>query len=203
MKTNISISACALTLLLSMAARAEVSTVQKPFMDDATVLAVFDAANTADISTARIGIRKARDAAVRELAVMVARDHEDVQRAGRELARKLGILPTPPDRDQTWRGLADAVEQLQQLTGSDFDRAYLSYEVGFHRAVITTVRERLLPSVKSAEVHDFIASLVPAFEHHLSQTEAVARKLGIDIVAAANSESAAPNGCMLRREAMR
>ena len=33
---------------------------------------------------------------VREFGAMLARDHQTVRQAGRDLARKLGVTPTPP-----------------------------------------------------------------------------------------------------------
>src|SRR5262245_14555813 len=68
-------------------------------LDDATILAVFDQANTADIITGRLGAKYGASEEVRALGRMVVTDHEAVQQLGRDLAKKLGVIPTPPDND--------------------------------------------------------------------------------------------------------
>src|SRR5215813_13090480 len=68
-------------------------------LDDATIFAIFDEANSTDIAIARLGVKKAQSADVRELARSVADDHEQVQEMTRTLAKKLNIVPRPPDND--------------------------------------------------------------------------------------------------------
>lgn len=64
-------------------------------LDDATIFATFDEANTTDVWAGRIAIKKAQSAEVRALGKMVASDHEAVQQSWRDFAKKLGIMPTP------------------------------------------------------------------------------------------------------------
>lgn len=70
-------------------------------LDDATILAIFDEANMADISTGRLGLKKARSEEVKTLARMVVTDHEHVQHLGREVAHEIGVVPLPPDNDKS------------------------------------------------------------------------------------------------------
>ena len=58
-------------------------------------------ANTADIWTARLALSKSRSDDVRRLASMVIDDHEAVQHAARELAKRAGLRATPPADDQS------------------------------------------------------------------------------------------------------
>src|SRR5215475_16047162 len=59
-------------------------------LDDPTIVAIFDAANTSDIETGELGAKKGTTAAVREFGAMLARDHKAVRQLGRDLAKKLG-----------------------------------------------------------------------------------------------------------------
>ena len=68
-------------------------------LDDATILAIFDQANTADIVTGRLGAKYGASEDVRALGRMVATDHVAVQQMGRDLAKKLALFPSPPDDD--------------------------------------------------------------------------------------------------------
>src|SRR6185369_5419209 len=74
-------------------------TVAAGTLDDATILAVFDQANAVDIFTGRLGAKQGSSEEVRALGRMVATDHVAVQQMGRDLARKLQVMPTPPDND--------------------------------------------------------------------------------------------------------
>lgn len=148
-------------------------------LNDATIYAIFDQANTADISTARLGVKKAHHPKVRALAEMVRDDHLAVQQMGRELAAELGVAAMPPDDDDSFARLAEAYSDLQRLSGEDFDRAYLSYEIDFHASVINAINETLLPAINNPELKALVIKVLPGFEHHLAETRRIADELGI------------------------
>src|SRR5689334_5086422 len=148
-------------------------------LDDATILAIFDQANTADIVTGRLGAKYGASEDVRALGRMVATDHVAVQQMGRDLAKKLALFPTPPDDDTSVAESAKAVALLRSKTGPAFDEAYLRYEVAFHQSVIDAVKGTLLPAAHDAELRKLIQTVLPGLEHHLAATTAVARKLGV------------------------
>ena len=72
------------------------SSVPMPDLDDATIVAIFDAANTADIETGRLAVERGHSPEVRDFGAMLIRDHEAVRQMGRDLAERLGVTPTPP-----------------------------------------------------------------------------------------------------------
>ena len=148
-------------------------------LDDATIVAIFDQANMADIATARLGAKKGHSKEVRELAKMVATDHMGVQRMGRDLASKLGVLGPRPAGDGSWMAQAEARAMLDRLEGPAFDAAYLKYEVGYHTAVIDAINTTLLPSIENAELKALVLKVLPGFEHHLAITKKTADKLGV------------------------
>ena len=148
-------------------------------LDDATILAIFDQANAADIVTGRLGAKYGASEEVRALGRMVASDHTAVQQMGRDLALKLKIVPTPPDNDTSAADLARAVALPQSKTGAEFDKAYLHYEVAFHQSVVDAIKGTLLPAIKNDELKNLMKSVLPGFEQHLAATRAVARKMGV------------------------
>lgn len=150
-----------------------------PKLDDATIFAILDQANTTDIWVARLAVRKGHSSAVRALGRMVAEDHEGAQQAWRALAKKLGVVPTPPVDDASAAQLAQAISRLQSRTGPDFDRAYLEHEIAFHSGALDTIRGTLLPAVANAEFREQVRAALPAFEGHLAHTRETAKKLGL------------------------
>lgn len=169
-----------LVLMISLLAGFQSAAAAHDSLDDATILAIFDQANTLDIWTARIGVANGHSAKVRALGKMVATDHETVQQMGRDLAKKLGIIPTPPAQDDSAARHAKAIALLQSKSGKEFDQAYLQHEMAFHDAVIKALRHQLLPSAKNAELRALLEKVLPGFEHHLAATLATAKELGIE-----------------------
>lgn len=175
MRNRLFVTACTITVLLFSPRGAGAA----GGLDDATILAIYDQANTADIVTGRFGAKYGASEEVRALGRMVATDHVAVQQMGRDLAKKLELMPTPPDNDTSVADCARAVALLQSKTGVDFDKAYLHYEVTFHQSVVDAVKKTLLPAIKNDELRNLINAVLPGFEHHLAATKAVAMKMGV------------------------
>ena len=149
-----------------------------PALNDPTIVAIFDAANTADIETGQLAAERGDSREVREFGAMLARDHENVRKQGRDLATKLGVTPTPPADDPAAADHAAAMARLRGLSGAEFDHAFLQHEVAFHKAVIDAVTSTLLPAIQNAEVKALVVKVAPAFEAHMRAAEALDRKLG-------------------------
>jgi putative membrane protein len=136
-------------------------------LDDPTIVAIFDAANTADIETGALATKRGHTKAVRDFGTMLAHDHAQVRQLGRDLAAKLSVTPTPPADDASGPAHAAAMKHLGTLKGAEFDHAFLQHEVAFHKAVIDAVTTTLLPAIHNAEVKALVVKVVPAFQAHM------------------------------------
>ena len=155
---------------------AAASTNAAPALDDATIVAIFDAANTFDIETGSLAVKRAENAEVRDYGKMLSQVHTEVRKKGRELAAKLGVTPTTPKPFQMAVDHAATMQKLRGLKGAAFDRAFLQHEQAYHAAVLDAVKTTLLPAIKNQELKDFVASLGPAFEAHRLAAENLERK---------------------------
>jgi putative membrane protein len=135
-------------------------------LDDPTIIAIFDAANTWDMETGAIAEKKGTTKEVREFGAMLVRDHRTVRQQGRDLAGKLGVHPTPPKDFAMAKDHDAAVRTLQGANGKAFDRAFLEHEVAFHKAVIEAVNTTLLPALQNAEARALVIKVAPAFKAH-------------------------------------
>jgi putative membrane protein len=140
-------------------------------LDDPTIVAIFDAANTYDIETGTLAARKGNSSAVREFGEMIARDHRNVREQGRELAKSLHVTPTPPANFALATAHAEAMKSLRGASGKAFDRAFLQHEVDFHNAVIDAVTKTLLPAIQNAQVKDLVTKVAPAFVAHRDRAQ--------------------------------
>jgi putative membrane protein len=140
-------------------------------LDDPTIVAIFDNANTADIETGNLAAKRGSTNEVRQFGAMLARDHAMVRQQGRDLAQKLGVTPTPPKSNQSARDQAAVMGRLTGLKGAEFDRAFLQREVQFHKDVIAAIESTLLPAIKNQELKALVVKVTPAFQAHLTMAE--------------------------------
>ncbi|GEM_PF-291625 len=155
-------------LALSHSAPAQMQSAQTGALDDPTIVAIFDAANTWDMETGGLAATKGSTKAVRDYGAMIRRDHEAVRQQGRDLAAKLGVTPTPPGPDfALYQDHVAAMKTLASATGPAFDRAFLQHEVSYHKAVIDAINGTLLPALKSADVKALVVKVAPAFQAHM------------------------------------
>ena len=147
-------------------------------LDDATIAAIFDAANTYDIETSGLGAVKASDPAVRQMAANFVRDHKQVRQMGRDLLAKLHVTPTRPAGDKSAAATAAEMKKLRGLSGKAFDKAYLDYEIAFHQSVIDAVTTTLLPAIQNPELKALVEKVAPAFQGHLAGAKHLREKMG-------------------------
>jgi putative membrane protein len=173
----LTLPAAFLLLAASPGSRAELPAAQLA-LDDPTIVAIFDAANSADIETGSLAVKRAQSKAVRDYGAMMAHDHEAVRQLGRDLAKKLGVTPTPPADDASAKAHAQAMATLRAKRGADFDRAFLRHEVAFHQAVIDAIQTTLLPAIQNEALKALVLKVAPAFQAHMLAAQQLEKELG-------------------------
>ena len=164
--------------VLTLAPAAANARVTRAAVDDPTICAIFDAANTWDIETSDLAMKKGSTKEVRDLAAMFSRDHKAVRQQGRDLVKKLHVTPTPPKDFALATDHADAMKTLQSTSGKAFDRAYLTHEVAYHKAVIDAINGTLLPATQNAELKDLEVKVGPAFQAHMLAAQRLLDAMG-------------------------
>jgi putative membrane protein len=169
------------SLILALAALVAASTSpalsQSPALDDPTIVAIFDAANTFDVETGELALKKSRNHAVRHLAQQFINDHKAVRQQGRDLSKKLLVTPTPPKPFDMAASHAKVMQDLQGKSGAEFDKAYVAHEIRFHQAVLDAVQGTLLPAIKNQELKAFVEKVGPAFGGHLEAAKQLEKGL--------------------------
>ncbi len=182
--TTFALLAFSAALLLGAAPAAEPPPAADPLLDDATIVAIFDAANTADIETGSLAAERGHSKQVCEYGAMLAKDHKAVRQLGRDLAKKLGVNPTPPADDASAKAHAAAMASLRAKRGDEFDRAFLRHEITFHQAVIDAIQTTLLPAITNEELKALVLKVAPAFEAHRLAAERLEARLAKNVSAA-------------------
>ena len=167
-------------LFLPVAAAALLAAVPtRAALDDPTIVAIFDAANTYDIEAGQLALQRSHTTAVRELAGQFIHDHTAVRQQGRDLAKKLGVKPTPPKQNPLAPQHEQAMQALRGQSGAAFDQGYAAEEVRFHQQVLEAVTTTLLPAVKNEELRAFVQQVAPAFQGHLEAAKRLQKELSV------------------------
>jgi putative membrane protein len=145
-------------------------------LDDPTIVAIFDAANSWDMESGALAAKRGHTREVRDFGAMLVTAHRGVRQQGRDLARKLHVTPTPPKNFGMAKDHAAAMRKLRALHGAAFDRAFLAHEVAYHKAVLDAVTTTLLPALQNADVKSLVTSVAPAFQAHMAQAQSMLDK---------------------------
>ena len=163
----------AMVLAIAGAVSSSNASAQSRRLDDPTIVAIFDAANTYDMETGQLAVSHSRSSDIRDFGRMLVRDHRAVRSQGRDLAKSLNVRPTPPANFALAREHAAAMRKLRALRGRAFDRAFLQHEVDFHNAVIDAVTKTLLPAIQNAQLKDLVTKVAPAFVAHRDKAQSL------------------------------
>jgi len=143
-------------------------------LEDAEIVAITDAANSAEIEQGRLARDKAKDPRVRDFAAMMVDHHGRAQQD----QQKLSVESAANAESRRMQGDAEeALQALKQKRGKEFDRAYLQLQIDEHRNVLEALEDQLLPSAKDPKVKAYLENIKPKVESHLAQAERLQAEL--------------------------
>jgi len=173
------IKSCKIWAVLACAAIISTpSLAQKQDLSDPEVASVAVVANQIDIAYAAIAKGKSKNADVLKFAETMTNDHNAVIAQASALVKKLNV--TPKDNALSQKLMAGAETTKKMLNGKsakEFDKAYIDNEVSYHKAVISTVQDVLIPDTDNAELKQLLTNVVPALKTHLAHAEMVQKMM--------------------------
>jgi putative membrane protein len=145
------------------------STFAKAADIDQTTLSKIHQINNMEIKMAKIAQKSASAPEVKSYADRIIRDHTDADQMVKEVAKKDHIAlvsepVSPADKKD--------MNNLESLTGSDFDIAYQKVMTDGHQKAIKMLTD-VQPQLKREDVRALVVKLLPNFAHH----EALAQQL--------------------------
>jgi putative membrane protein len=130
-------------------------------------------ANLAELDASRLALRKAILAEVKTFAQHMIDDHTKVGADLNDLANKKGItLPAETDADHKMEAA-----RLADLSGVEFDRAYIAAMVSDHAKAVSLFEEEPMKG-RDADVRAFAVKTLPTLGHHLQMARDLRVKLG-------------------------
>lgn len=163
------------SFLLSTSATAQKKSTK---LNDAEIASVAVTANQIDIDAAKLAQSKSKNAEVLNFAKTMITDHQSVINQAVALVKKLNV--TPQDNALSRQLKANArktAAMLKAKSGAAFDKAYVKNEVAYHKAVIATVENTLIPQAQNAELKNLLQTVLPVLKTHLEHAEMVEKNL--------------------------
>lgn len=135
-------------------------------------------AGNLDIAAGKQALAMSHNAAVRDFAQEMVRDHTAVNDKALTLVKKLHVTPEANPTSAALTKAADAERaKLSKLKGAAFDREYVRNEVAFHKTVNDALATTLIPSAHNAELKSLLETGLKLFKEHQAHAEQLAAKL--------------------------
>jgi putative membrane protein len=135
---------------------------------DRTFLADAMEGNHAEVALAEMAQKKAASQAVRELASMIQRDHQQANDKLTSIAGKIGAAENPTALKPEHKQLQD---RLSRLEGAAFDSAYAAEMVKEHQKDIAKY-EKASGQLQQAELKAYATQTLPHLKQHLEKSRA-------------------------------
>src|SRR3954468_19521463 len=141
-------------------------------------------ANLMEVTLGRVAQSRASDTRVRDFGGRMVTDHSNLQQQLTTFTSKYGIGFTPGLTTQQQQD----INRLQGLSGSEFDRAYITMMVQNHQNDVTKF-ENQARDADSPRVRELAMQSLPVLQQHLSLARRVAQLINVPVAAAPTNPS--------------
>lgn len=142
-------------------------------MSNSEILGVLDTINRSEIDAGLLAEAKATAPEVRSFASRMVSEHERMMEDFNELARGMDVRPQKPVLAFTLNNThRDAMEELRGKSGSDFDKAYIEYQVKMHEQAINLVKNAA-NQVENFNLKQHLREARPDLQNHLALAESI------------------------------
>lgn len=148
-------------------------------LSDANIVFILDQANASDSARGALAATKGTSADVKNFGRMMAGEHHALRQQGQALATKLSVTPAAPGDDTSESDARAEMDKLMaEAKGAGFDRAYMDYEVTYHKAVLE-IAGKALAATQNQELKDLITKAAPIIQKHLDRAVAIQSKMAM------------------------
>lgn len=142
-------------------------------MSNSEILGVLDTINRSEIDAGRLAEEKATAPEVRSFASRMVSEHERMMEDMNQLAQRMDVRPQKPalafalnDTHQ------DTMEELRGKSGSDFDKAYMEYQVEMHEQAVDLVKNAA-NEVANFSLKKHLRETRPELYSHLDSAQSI------------------------------
>lgn len=122
----------------------------------------------AEVALGQLALQKASSDRVKQYGARMIQDHQKVIEDVQKLIKKEGELSMPHQQIQ---------RKLSQLSGKDFDKAFMSFMVQDHEKDLGELKQRA-PTLTDPRVEHWTADALRIVKDHLEEAQAIATEIG-------------------------
>lgn len=146
-------------------------------LSDSNVLAMLNTINLSEVDSASLAKQKASYEDTKMFASRMLDEHTTMLQETQQLAQRTDIVPKPPALASTAVKAHQAtMEKLRTLSGRDFDRAYLKYQIKMHEQAIDLLGDSNR-SVDNTQLQEYLKQTRANLDEHLFEARAMERQL--------------------------
>jgi predicted outer membrane protein len=143
-----------------------------PKADTQTFLTIAAEEQQVAITLGQLAAQRAKNDRVKEFGSKMVEDHRKVRREAEEWASKhqvpVGMKLTPEDKQK--------VDELSQLSGHEFDRAYMNLALQNHETTLEQFQQHL-ETMRYPDLRVWFTSILPMLKAHRDQARLVKNSL--------------------------
>lgn len=124
----------------------------------------------AEVALGQLALQKASGDQVKQYGARMIQDHQQMIERVEKLIRKEGELSMPHQQIQ---------RKLAELSGKDFDKAYMAFMVRDHMKNLSELEQRA-PTLTDARVEHWTADTLRILKDHLAHAKVIAATIGVD-----------------------
>ena len=147
-------------------------------INDAQIASIVVAANQVDIDAGKLAASRGTNPEVKKFGQQMVTDHTGVNKSAVDLVTKLKVTPQENETSKALKaGGEKNLANLKNLSGAEFDKAYIAHEVAYHQQVLDALDKTLIPNAKNAELKALLVKVRPAFVAHMEHAKQVQASL--------------------------
>ena len=154
---------------------------------DQQLVAQVAASNVLEVRLGQTAHNKGANVAVREFGQRMVNEHSALQKQWMDGAKKNGI----PFKADLSPSQVQEFERLNQLSGAEFDRAYMDAMIQGHRTNLSSLQSERNAS-HSAGIRQLIEATLPTLQQHLAQAQQIGSQVGVTTTASTGTPVSNP-----------
>jgi putative membrane protein len=156
-------------MLLAVMVLAGCATTQSRKLTDSDIAMIMRVANLGEVREGELARSKTTNTAVRDFAVMMVTEHTAQNNKAESKLANANVASSDTDLSRQLDAESGAgTDQLRQLSGPAFDRAYIDRQVNAHQLLISMIDSKLMPVAKKKVVKDQLTDLRKLADSHLT-----------------------------------
>lgn len=139
---------------------------------EAEMIHIVTTVNTAEIEAAHLARSKSKNQNIVKFANMMIKDHTKNTKEAARLAKKMNLKADGNEISKSLKaGSMATMASLKNLSGNEFNQAYIDQQLKMHQTTLDTINNSLLPKATSEEMKAYLNKTQASVTSHLEHAQ--------------------------------